>query len=61
MIFSFVGERHGRVLSAYFDGEHLVIQASRLYRFLTTNTDTWNYFLRNLAAGVSEEESTTSL
>lgn len=34
MLFSFMGERHGRILFAHFDGTHLAVRKSELYRFI---------------------------
>lgn len=34
MLFSFMGERHGRILLAHFDGSNLVVRKSELYRFI---------------------------
>ncbi|KAL2867665.1 uncharacterized protein BJX67DRAFT_380613 [Aspergillus lucknowensis] len=37
MIFSFMGQRHGRILIPYFDGRQLIIRKSPLYLFTSTD------------------------
>ncbi|EAW18190.1 uncharacterized protein NFIA_081340 [Aspergillus fischeri NRRL 181] len=49
MLLSFMGECHGRI--AYFDGDKLVIQRSKLYRFYSGDWKSYLLFLTYLAAG----------
>ncbi|KAL3452050.1 hypothetical protein BJX65DRAFT_303762 [Aspergillus insuetus] len=48
-----------RILPAYFDGGHLVIQKSGIYRFSSTNQEPFDLFLRYMSAGINEKEDTT--
>lgn len=61
MLFSFVAPRHGRIILAHFDGSKLVVQASRLYRFHTTDEDSMLLFTRYLASDVNPNGVTKSL
>jgi hypothetical protein len=58
MVLSVFGEQHGRILLAYFDDGHLVIQKSSIYRFSGTNQEPFDLFLRYMAAGIIEKEDT---
>lgn len=61
MIFSLAGEQHGRILTAYFDGQHLVIQKSGFYPFYSADRASFDLFMRYIAADVNTEEDTTKL
>ncbi|KAF7626663.1 hypothetical protein AFCA_012773 [Aspergillus flavus] len=54
MMFSFMGERHGRIILAQFDGDSqkLVVHMSKLYRFLAEDEDSLALFTRYAASVV---------
>ncbi|KAL4788550.1 hypothetical protein BJX76DRAFT_115 [Aspergillus varians] len=60
MLFSFVGPRSGRILMAYFDGQHLIVQQSPLYNFPgSPGSDAMLEFVRHQAAGLTPNMDTT--
>ncbi|KAL4917558.1 hypothetical protein BDW62DRAFT_201588 [Aspergillus aurantiobrunneus] len=60
MLFSFLGPRCGRVLTAYFDGQHLVVQRLPLLNFPgSPNSDAMFEFVRFQAAGITPGLDTT--
>ncbi|KAL4914174.1 hypothetical protein BDW62DRAFT_204893 [Aspergillus aurantiobrunneus] len=61
MISSLVGEQHGTILTTYFDGRHLVIQKSALYRFYSTDRALFDLFQRYMTADVNQGEDTIKL
>lgn len=60
MLFSFVGPRSGRVLTAYFDGQHLIVQKTPIYIFPgSPNSDAMLEFVRRQAGGINQSLDTT--
>lgn len=60
MLFSFMGETHGRFSLAHFDGMKLVVRRSKLYRFLLEDEDSLLLFARYLGSDVNPLADTTS-
>lgn len=60
MVFSFMGECHGRILVAQFNGrsQTLVVQMSRLYRFLAEDEESLALFTRYAASTVKPTGNT---
>lgn len=61
MLFSFAGPRSGRILTAYFDGEDLIVQHSPIYSFPAFASDAMREFVRHQAAEVAPGLKTTRL
>ncbi|KAE8332562.1 hypothetical protein BDV39DRAFT_200184 [Aspergillus sergii] len=63
MMFSFMGERRGRIILAHFDGENgrLVVHMSRLYRFLAEDDDSLPLFTPYAASVVEPSGDTKAL
>lgn len=53
MLFSFMGEKQGRILLAHFDGKKLIVRMSELYRFLVEDHDSLFLFTRYLASEIN--------
>lgn len=58
-MFSFMGEQHGRMFLAHFDGVRLVVHMSRLHRFHVEDEESLLLFARFLASDVDSLDSTT--
>ena len=52
MLFSFSGPKHGRILTAHFDGKRLMVFRSRPYPFFPEDLSNLNLFTRYLASDV---------
>ncbi|KAB8231922.1 uncharacterized protein BDW43DRAFT_320563 [Aspergillus alliaceus] len=63
MMFSFIGERHGRIILAHFNGQgqRLVVHMSKLYRFLAEDEDSLALFTRYAASVVEPSGNTKRL
>ncbi|KAE8375939.1 hypothetical protein BDV26DRAFT_283033 [Aspergillus bertholletiae] len=63
MMFSFMGEQHGRIILAHFDGQsqRLVIHMSKLYRFLAEDEDSLALFTRYAASVIEPSGDTKAL
>lgn len=61
MVVSIMGMCHSRVLTAHFDGKKLVIGMSPLHRCWSYDKDSYELFLRCLAASEDERGGTTTL
>lgn len=60
MLFSFVGPRHGRILTAYFDEQNLVVKKTPLHYFpASPDSVAMREFLRYQAGGINLSLDTT--
>lgn len=58
LVLSYMGEQHGRIIQASFDGENLVLQYSQLWSFEDDDTAPVELFMRyNISRTVGLERS----
>lgn len=55
MVFSFTGDKYGRVLQAHMDCDSLVIRKSKFYDFRSRNDAHLELFLQYMACGLQGE------